>query len=431
MFCNHCGNPLKEGERFCTKCGKPVSVTPAVPPQNVKVNAKDDTKSSAAGKVILAVLGVIILGLIIAIGIVAGSRMKEAGREPVNKAEESSQKHSREESADEESPEEDPQKTEDTAASAMEESSERSSEETAQTEEMSELVESQTEESSESAESQPEESSESAPIQPEESSEPAEEESEAPESSPAESEAPAAAGLPDPFAVNIAYDILDVQIDGETLEMSASQGRAYEWLKSFFEGGPELTEEQRVFRTRGVEFQAWLINGMTYPAASAAGWGQPWLQAVAKIQSSPIIVNASASSELDESDLGLDHSAAMAFDGTLTNAWCEGVSGYGEGEWVKLELDSSYAISSMEIYAGYHKSNQLYYENSRPKEILVVFEEPDGNTTSETIVLEDKFEMQVCSFEMIHYAASVTIYIQSTYPGTTFDDTLITEVAFH
>ena len=420
MFCNHCGNPLKEGERFCTKCGKPVSVTPAVPPQNVKVNAKDDTKSSAAGKVILAVLGVIILGLIIAIGIVAGSRMKEAGREPVNKAEESSQKHSREESADEESPEEDPQKTEEKAASAVEESSEASSEETAQTEE-----------SSEPAESQPEESSESAAAQSEESSEAAEEESEAPESSPAESEVPAAAGLLDPFAVNIAYDILDVQIDGETLEMSASQGRAYEWLKSFFEGGPELTEEQRVFRTRGVEFQAWLINGMTYPAANAAGWGQPWLQAVAKIQSSPLIVNASASSELDESDLGLDHSAAMAFDGTLTNAWCEGVSGYGEGEWVKLELDSSYAISSMEIYAGYHKSNQLYYENSRPKEILVVFEEPDGNTTSETIVLEDKFEMQVCSFEMIHYAASVTIYIQSTYPGTTFDDTLITEVAFH
>ena len=420
MFCNHCGNPLKEGERFCTKCGKPVSVTPAVPPQNVKVNAKADTKSSAAGKVILAVLGVIILGLIIAIGIVAGSKMKEAGREPVNKAEESSQKHSREESADEESPEEDPQKTEEKAASAVEESSEASSEETAQTEE-----------SSEPAESQPEESSESAPVQPEESSEAAEEESEAPESSPAESEVPAAAGLLDPFAVNIAYDILDVQIDGETLEMSASQGRAYEWLKSFFEGGPELTEEQRVFRTRGVEFQAWLINGMTYPAANAAGWGQPWLQAVAKIQSSPLIVNASASSELDESDLGLDHSAAMAFDGTLTNAWCEGVSGYGEGEWVKLELDSSYAISSMEIYAGYHKSNQLYYENSRPKEILVVFEEPDGNTTSETIVLEDKFEMQVCSFEMIHYAASVTIYIQSTYPGTTFDDTLITEVAFH
>lgn len=398
MFCNHCGNPLKEGERFCTKCGKPVSVTPAVPPQNVKVNAKDDTKSSVAGKVILVILGIIILGLIIAIGIVVGSRMKEAGREPVDKIEESSQKHMRDESADEESPEEDPQKTEEKAASAVEESSERSSEETAQTEEMSELVESQTEESS--------------------------------ESSPAESEVPAA-GLPDPFAVNIAYDILDVQIDGETLEMSASQGRAYEWLKSFFEGGPELTEEQRVFRTRGVAFQAWLINGMTYPAANAAGWGQPWLQAVAKIQSSPLIVNASASSELDESDLGLDHSAAMAFDGTLTNAWCEGVSGYGEGEWVKLELDSSYAISSMEIYAGYHKSNQLYYENSRPKEILVVFEEPDGNTTSETIVLEDKFEMQVCSFEMIHYAASVTIYIQSTYPGTTFDDTLITEVAFH
>ncbi len=365
MFCNHCGNPLKEGERFCTKCGKPVSVTPAIPPQNVKVNAKADTKSSAAGKIILAVLGVIILGLIIAIGIVAGSKMKEAGREPVDQAEESSRKHSREESYDEENPEEDPQKTEDTEASVIEESSEASSEETAQ---------------------------------PEESSEPAEEESKDSAPVPEESEVPAA-GLPDPFAVNIVYDILDVQIDGETLEQSAGQGRAYEWLKSFFEGGPELTEEQRVFRTRGVEFQAWLINGMTYPAANAAGWGQPWLQAVAKIQSSPIIVNASASSELDESDLGLDHSAAMAFDGTLTNAWCEGVSGYGEGEWVKLELDSPCAISSMEIYAGYHKSNQLYYENSRPKEILVVFEEPDGNTTSETIVLEDKFEMQVCSFE--------------------------------
>ena len=417
MYCNHCGNLIKDGERFCTKCGKPVSLISANPsesvqePADVAPKGKADSKTSATLKIVLIVLAVIIVGLAIAIGIVAGSRMKEAGHGQVDTVEQSSSKHTREESVDEESPDEDLQKTE--------ESSEASSEETAQIEESSEPVESQAEESSEAIESQPEESSEAV------------EESKAPESVPEESEATAAIGLPDPFEVNTAYVILDVQIDGETLEQSAGQGRAYEWLLSFFEGGPELTEEQKVFRTRGVEFQAWLMNGLTYPAANAAGWGQPWLQAFAKIQSSPNIAKASASSELDESDLGLDHSGAMVCDGTLTNAWCEGVSGYGEGEWVKLEFDGSYAISSMDIYAGYHKSNQLYYENSRPKEILIVFEEPDGSTTSETMVLEDEFEMQICSFEMIHYASSVTIQIQSTYHGTTFEDTLITEVAFH
>ncbi|MBO6159517.1 MAG: zinc-ribbon domain-containing protein [Firmicutes bacterium] len=165
------------------------------------------------------------------------------------------------------------------------------------------------------------------------------------------------------------------------------------------------------------------------PADTDSSASEP--EAAVLTEVSVVIVGTSSSSELDESSLGLDHSAAMICDGTLENAWCEGVSGYGEGEWVKAEFGAASAISSMDIYAGYHKSSQLYYENSRPQELLLVFEGPDGSTTSESVMLEDVFSPQHIVFEQIHYATNVTIYIQSTYHGSVFDDTLITEVNFY
>ncbi|MBO4887035.1 MAG: hypothetical protein J5589_01810 [Firmicutes bacterium] len=145
---------------------------------------------------------------------------------------------------------------------------------------------------------------------------------------------------------------------------------------------------------------------------------------------SPTIVKITSSSELDESNLGLDHSGAMICDGSLENAWCEGVDGYGENEWVKVEFDGSYYIQKMEIYAGYHKSEKLFAENSRPKELLIVFDGPDG-VNSVLVPFEDVMKSQVLTFDPVHYATSVTIYIQSVYKGTEFEDTLISEVIFN
>lgn len=57
MFCNNCGVQINEGEKFCKKCGAPVSTQG---PTMVK-----KTKESKSGKkwpvIILAVLAVVIL----------------------------------------------------------------------------------------------------------------------------------------------------------------------------------------------------------------------------------------------------------------------------------------------------------------------------------------------------------------------------------
>ena len=169
-----------------------------------------------------------------------------------------------------------------------------------------------------------------------------------------------------------------------------------------------------------------------YHEAKAAGWGLAWLQACSQSQETRAYVSeVTASSELDESDIGIDHSADMICDGSLMNAWCEGVSGYGIDEWVQLKLGQGFAIDSMEFNMGYQKSSELYYANGRPAEILIVFDEGDGNTTSETVILEDMLGAQTITFDTIHYAETVTIYIKSVYEGTTYEDTVISEVSFN
>ena len=434
MNCIYCGNPLSDDDRFCTRCGRPVQATPVQPafdPTGDAPEPKPPFWSTVGGKILIAVLAVVFVGLAVLTGFAAASMIENANQKQVESAEESS-KHQRDEDPEEEelaggkSERSENQEAEETSAASAEEASEETStpmEESEPEETSVPMEESEPEETSTPMEESQAEQSQAEQSQPEETT--PEESSAVPE------EAPAGTQLPDPFGENVAYTINETVIEGETLAASAAQGRAHEWLISFFEGGPDAGEEEKASRTAGMDVKTWLVDIVTFKAADAAGWGQPWLQALAWLQSSPAVTGAAASSELDESDLGLDHSAAMVYDGTMTNAWCEGVSGYGVGEWVRLEYDAGYAFSSMEIYAGYHKSSQLYYENSRPQEILIVFEAPDGSTTSETIVLEDVMEVQNVSFEQLHYASRITISIQSTYNGTEFDDTLITEVAFH
>lgn len=230
--------------------------------------------------------------------------------------------------------------------------------------------------------------------------------------------------LPYPWGDDIVHKILDVVIDGETLLESAEKGKGLDWLTTYYYKAMKNREQ-------GTNFGVWLMD-VGYHEAKAAGWGLAWLQACSQSQETKAYVSeVTASSELDESDIGIDHSADMICDGSLMNAWCEGVSGYGIDEWVQLKLGQGFAIDSMEFNMGYQKSSELYYANGRPAEILIVFDEGDGNTTSETVILEDMLGAQTITFDTIHYAETVTIYIKSVYEGTTYEDTVISEVSFN
>ena len=137
------------------------------------------------------------------------------------------------------------------------------------------------------------------------------------------------------------------------------------------------------------------------------------------------VIEYEASSELSE--YNMTHSAERIMDGSLATAWVEGQDGQGTGETIKVTFDDAYVMSGIKIYAGYQKSDELYEKNSRPKQITLIFS--DGAT--ETIELQDMAGAQQIDLKNSVITESVTIRIDSVYPGTIFEDTAISEVYFY
>ncbi|MCC8141333.1 MAG: discoidin domain-containing protein [Lachnospiraceae bacterium] len=139
------------------------------------------------------------------------------------------------------------------------------------------------------------------------------------------------------------------------------------------------------------------------------------------------VSEVTASSSLYESQYDIDHSPSSLIDGSLSNAWCENAAGQGVGEWVKLTFNGTYEINGIKINAGYQKDDDLYNKNSRPKEIYISFS--DGSGVSFT--LSDEMTQQNIAFSAPVSTSSVTITIQSVYPGNKYEDTLISEISIY
>ena len=102
-------------------------------------------------------------------------------------------------------------------------------------------------------------------------------------------------------------------------------------------------------------------------------------------------------------------------------AWVEGVKGPGKGESLKVYFDRETTIDLLCIHPGYQS---VYEINNRPKEIELDFS--DGSAAR--YVFEDRNEDVVIDLDGPTTTKWVKITIVSVYPGTTFDDTCITEV---
>ena len=107
-----------------------------------------------------------------------------------------------------------------------------------------------------------------------------------------------------------------------------------------------------------------------------------------------------------------------------TTAWVEGVSGTGEGEFVCFELDGSYTINGIKIWNGYQKSEDLYYKNARPQKLEVEFS--DG--TSERLKLQDNVDGSQTFYFDGRITSYVKISILSTYKGSKYEDTVMSEI---
>lgn len=132
-----------------------------------------------------------------------------------------------------------------------------------------------------------------------------------------------------------------------------------------------------------------------------------------------------ATSELSERNMV--HSAERICDGSLKNAWVEGASGQGIGEEITFIFDDSYSFSGMKINAGYQKSKDLYYKNSRPQKIRITF----SDHSSITVKLKDHYGVQKIDFDHPVVSDQVTVAIESVYKGNKYADTVISELEWY
>ena len=127
------------------------------------------------------------------------------------------------------------------------------------------------------------------------------------------------------------------------------------------------------------------------------------------------------------SEYDMTHSADRIHDGTLEQAWVEGAEGQGIGESVTVYFDDYYVIHNLIINAGYQKSEELYYKNSRPHILKVYYS--DGGT--ELIELADFYGTQNIALSYGAATDSIELEIESVYEGNKYQDTVISEVDFN
>ena len=135
------------------------------------------------------------------------------------------------------------------------------------------------------------------------------------------------------------------------------------------------------------------------------------------------ILNSECSSILHDST-NKNYGSTKVLDGDFSTVWSEGVSGYGNGEWIILDFDNIYTVKKIKIVNGLVNKKNGYYNNNRPKSLTLQFS--DGS--SQKINLEDNNT----GYQVVNINAVETSYVKfvidSVYYGTKYYDTCIADI---
>lgn len=125
---------------------------------------------------------------------------------------------------------------------------------------------------------------------------------------------------------------------------------------------------------------------------------------------------------------GYNYDAENLVDGNLETIWVEGVDGYGEGETIHIfSNEGKKYVSQINIYNGFAKTDDLYKKNSRVKGLMIQFE--DGTVVYEE--LQDSKDVQTIYLDEIVETGWIKLTVISTYPGTKYEDTCLTEIEIY
>lgn len=129
---------------------------------------------------------------------------------------------------------------------------------------------------------------------------------------------------------------------------------------------------------------------------------------------------------------GNRYDARSISDDDIRTAWCEGVSGHGEGEIIAFEWDNAAPLQSLWISNGYAKSDASFTRNGRVKDLTIAVWRRGAAESDYTVFqhrLDDHGVEQVIDMPYPNVQLDrVLIRIDSVYPGSKWQDTCINEI---
>lgn len=123
-------------------------------------------------------------------------------------------------------------------------------------------------------------------------------------------------------------------------------------------------------------------------------------------------------------DEGVAYEPKNLVDNKLSFAWVEGETGSGLGSFVTLELGETKAVHGLRIWNGYWYSPDFWQRHNRMKDIEVEFS--DG--TKQTFTMKDEMVPETLTFPKPVNTSSIKLKFKSVYSGSTFQDTVISEL---
>jgi len=136
---------------------------------------------------------------------------------------------------------------------------------------------------------------------------------------------------------------------------------------------------------------------------------------------------AKASSELPTAkEISYEATNVKRSWGDEAYAWVEGKDGDGIGESITLKLHKPTRLAALMLVNGYTKSENLFSQNSRVKEVTLVI----NGKQKIKLTLSDHTGQQWLSLNDVkEKISSIQLVIDSVYPGTQFKDTCISSLS--